>query len=294
MRRHEMLMDQQSSTAKIARNVPKEVFRLIVALCALTVVNACMMALQRNNDITSLEAGTAFRKNVFDRLLNDSPFLSLVVPDVILGVYTFTSLILHVVLVKPRFRLLITTRRFIWIIALGYALRAFSLMGTLIPPSSSECVITYRSWSEVLRAGPKVLLNTTCTDQMFSGHTLVATLITCFWWRLCDNRLVRLTVPLVEVVMLLTMLLSRHHYTSDIAIALIVGVCIFHIHHLLVEIVSIGEIVKRKKEENQQSAKGGEIVIQKVFSKYPAKLIRGLISFMDGIDIRPTQELRKH
>lgn len=143
-------------------------------------------------------------------------------------------------------------------------------------------------------AGPRIFVGITCTDQMFSGHTLFATLVTCFWWRMCNSRVVRLFPPLIEIAVLVTMLLSRHHYTADIVIAIIIGVSIFHVYHLLVEIVSIGELVKRRRKTHEQDTKSGDVKMEKIFSKYPAKTIRGLVRFIDGIDIRPTSELRKH
>lgn len=135
-------MTEHATAKDVTRSVPKELFRLVLAICLLAVVTFVMVVIQLNNDIINLENGNAFRRIIHDRILDAKarPVFGLVVPDFILGAYMFGSFILHVIFVKPRFRIVLTLRRFFFLTTTGYVMRAFSLMGTVLPPSSPECI----------------------------------------------------------------------------------------------------------------------------------------------------------
>jgi hypothetical protein len=165
-------------------------------------------------------------------------------------------------------------RRFIWLMAMGYALRGVCLFGTILPPSNPRCLyVERRSWRDILVAVPGLLSGSahTCSDKIFSGHTLVATLLAAFWFRLCGNTLGRIYAAANWTLMVSCSLAGRHHYTVDIVVGCIVAALLFHVYHLVLRVVML------EQDTDQQLL-------------FVDRRVRAIISYMDGLDLRANSE----
>jgi hypothetical protein len=276
----------------------QEILRTLCALLYFIVMAMVMVSVQVSNDNHSIETKVITQRSLPDVVLDSKHRLELPagMPDWALLSFVLISMACHMIFVKPRTRLILTMRRFFWLLGSGYGLRALSLLGTVLPPSNPNCQYRYRTRLQILLAGPQLMVGAihTCSDKIFSGHTIVATLVSCFWWNLTENWLVRCYPIIHELFMILCSLNGRHHYTVDIVVALIVAVTLFHLYHLLVRIVCVSELTERmpllpvgRKEDSSDGAPSTACV----FSKYPAKAIRLLIKYIDGIDLRTSSDM---
>lgn len=160
-------------------------------------------------------------------------------------------------------------RRFLWLMAGGYALRAVCLWGTLLPPSNPHCAYIERDWWGIVRAVPQLLGGTThtCSDKIFSGHTLVATLLAAFWFKQCSRVLLRVLVAGNWVLMVSCSLAGKHHYTVDIVVGCFIAALLFHLYHMVLVLVT-------EKED--------------VADLHVPGIVKRAVYYMDGVDIRET------
>ena len=168
-----------------------------------------------------------------------------------------------------------TLRRFLWLMGLGYALRGLTLAGTILPPSNPSCNYVHRTAWEAMQAVPQLLSGSThtCSDKIFSGHTLVATLLAAFWFHYSGNwRLCKVYAGLNWLLMVTCSLAGRHHYTVDIVVGAIVAALIFNIYRLLLRLVTA------EQASCGQCIGNGHVQVNRI--------LRAIIVFMDGLDIR--------
>lgn len=281
----------------------KEALRTLYALIYFITCSLIMVTVQVRNDNLSIATQVIKQKSLPDVVLDSKHRLQMPagMPDWTLFSFIAASVAVHLATVRPRGRIMLTARRFFWLLGSCYGLRALSLAGTVLPPSNPHCVYQRRDGWRILMAGPQLLVGAvhTCSDKIFSGHTIVATLLTCSWWQLSTNWAVRTYPVLHEIAMIVCGLSGRHHYTVDIVVALIVAVSVFHLYHLLVRIVCVAELhergpylpLKMAAHFNASTEDNEDIRIGSLFSKYPARAIRILIKYMDGIDLRETSDL---
>jgi len=189
--------------------------------------------------VQNKEASIVLHDLVFANLprTNNPPLLN---PDTALHSFIVFS-VLTAFIVFPLELFIARARRFLWLFGAGYWLRMWSLVGTVLPPSDPlHCVPQNRNILESLLMMPKLLLGGahTCTDKIFSGHSLVALLLLGFWWeeaKLRERlerprqrsllRLIAYLYPLIHTIfMMVTSLLGRNHYLVDIVVASIVTI----------------------------------------------------------------------
>jgi len=132
-------------------------------------------------------------------------------------------------------------RRFGVLYAMGHGLRALSYLATSVPGGHEECLDP----ASVNRRRPTLTqvflhsasVETNCGDLMFSGHILLCALITCMTYRYAAASLgisqrAALGLTAVGVGLTLTqavlILAARHHYTSDVVVALYVTPMLFY------------------------------------------------------------------
>lgn len=258
----------------------RESSRTLIAFLFLLSVASLMSWVQLMNDNASLKAQIVRQPSLMDasQRLHGWRWVRPWMADVSLYLMVGGSaagLLFGFCLVgKTAFALQIV-RRFLWLMSLGYALRGLTLFGTILPPSNPSCRYVERSAWEAARAVPKLLAGNihTCSDKIFSGHTLVATLLAAFWFHQAPPLLI---VPRVYAasnwaLMVVCSLGGRHHYTVDIVVGAIVALSLFHLYHLLVKMV-VYENTLLSKDESVRL--------------YLNKPVKQALIFMDGMDIR--------
>ena len=110
------------------------------------------------------------------------------------------------------------TANLLTIYALLLLLRGLTFSATRMPPPRPDC--------EAYRVGSLYLGG--CSDMMYSGHTTLLTLSALF---LCayaaPSAWLRAGVAVYFVIALALLVLTRHHYTSDILVAIFLSVFAF-------------------------------------------------------------------
>jgi hypothetical protein len=138
-----------------------------------------------------------------------------------------------------------------------------------------------------MHAVPQLLTGSihTCSDKIFSGHTLVATLLAAFWFHMAAGRgwPGRLYAAANWLLMVTCSLSGRHHYTVDIVVGAIVAALLFHCYHLLVRMAVMEEIMA-----GASGVDGAGIVImhRHHHERYPYRILLKMVTYMDGIDLR--------
>ena len=137
------------------------------------------------------------------------------------------------------------------------------------------CAYIERDKWMILRAVPQLLGGTThtCSDKIFSGHTLVATLLAAFWFKLCQKPVFRVYAVCNWLAMVCSSLAGRHHYTVDIVVGCLVAALLFHAYHLLLRLVLVEPIV-------------GDLHLHVHRQPHIPVVVKRIISYMDGVDLR--------
>lgn len=168
---------------------------------------------------------------------------------------------------------LVFVRRFLFIVGLNYLFRAFVVALTILPQENAECVPVLRqSFWPVISGAVQMIIGTetACHDFIYSGHTSISTILCWFWiiysshalfhprryyldLNLQPGETARLykkkkrsksSVAIIWAIRLLSLaylisvavclVVSRIHYTIDVAIGLLVGTLFFWFWHALI------------------------------------------------------------
>jgi hypothetical protein len=109
------------------------------------------------------------------------------------------------------------TLQLLQIYAVILFLRSFSFWVTRVPPPRLPC-IPYSIGSRYLGG---------CSDMMYSGHTTVLVLSALFLAVYGTSRAVTVGAAVFAVVGILLILCTRHHYSSDVFVAIYISVFAF-------------------------------------------------------------------
>lgn len=185
-------------------------------------------------------------------------------------------------------------RRWFWLYGAGYAMRMTCLFSTVLPPSHSDCHRISRDFIETLLWIPQILLGMdhTCSDHMFSGHTLGCTLLMWLW---TDARIVagdawyyplRIYPILHLLFMVSTSILGHDHYTVDIVVAFIIATFLYWFYTGLLLLYHL----KFSRPKRNPSLEPMEKIKENGSSTAaPGKLSR-LVAWMDGDDLIKIKE----
>ena len=139
-------------------------------------------------------------------------------------------------------------RRTLLCIGTLFLLRAFSIYCTILPNPLTSCYVTlnYSPWIEAFRI--LTLKITTCSDVLFSGHTMSITTCALTWHYYSDivpinwtpltsikkffN--IKLIVWIFAIIGYFLIISSHLHYTIDVYIAILLTVLIYKLHHMAI------------------------------------------------------------
>lgn len=248
-------IDRTRAKAEFIRLAISIAWLLCTAL-AMALVQIDGDSLQAENMSIRIESGTESNITpIVDRVFAGLPKIpdgSFFNPDIALHSFMIISLVAAFIN-WPLLTAIARFRRFLWLFGLGYFLRMLCLAGTIMPPSNPTCIPIERSLIESILMTPALLFGFihTCTDKIFSGHTIVATLILCSW---IDARIeasdawysVWFIYPVLHFLfMVTTSIMGWNHYTVDIVVSIIVNVLTFSLYKCLLYVyVSRQEITQ--------------------------------------------------
>lgn len=132
-------------------------------------------------------------------------------------------------------------RRLLWCTSVLYLLRSFTISMTVFPNPYKQCewtmnikdidlVDTYSyTWLFVMDFLDILLMKTkTCGDVMYSGHTALVTSMAMCWIISCKKLAVRLVIISISIVILLSVISTRFHYTDDVLIGSVITILVYY------------------------------------------------------------------
>lgn len=145
---------------------------------------------------------------------------------------------------RIKYQSIVLLRRFLWCLSVLYLFRMCSFMVTTVPSPLKGCMPKYVPSASTAKdeAGDYLVLMgkmmsgavTACTDNIYSGHTTLISLLVASSVVYSGRWYVGLLNLLIGIVALLAIAATRLHYTVDILIALLVACFLFAMYHYLV------------------------------------------------------------
>ena len=155
---------------------------------------------------------------------------------------------------KPRmeYQGFVVARRMLWMQVTLYFFRTWSFLVTTVPSPLRGCTGKYLPNNAAPREmvpGYLKLIGqmatgsvTACTDNIYSGHTSLITILVMTFIMYSGINWLKVYAILHGTVALMTILITRLHYTVDVYIALLVASFIFLNYHFLLIIFLQGRI----------------------------------------------------
>jgi hypothetical protein len=155
---------------------------------------------------------------------------------------------------KPRmeYQGFVVARRMLWMLVTLYFFRTWSFLVTTVPSPLRGCTGKYLPENitprEMVPGYLKLIGQmatgsvTACTDNIYSGHTSLITILVMTFIMYSGINWLKVYAILHGAIALLTILITRLHYTVDVYIALLVASFVFLNYHFLLIIFLQGRL----------------------------------------------------
>lgn len=155
---------------------------------------------------------------------------------------------------KPRmeYQGFVVARRMLWMLVTLYFFRTWSFLVTTVPSPLRGCTGKYLpeniTTREMVPGYIKLIGQmatgsvTACTDNIYSGHTSLITILVMTFIMYSGINWIKIYAIIHGAVALLTILITRLHYTVDVYIALLVASFVFLNYHFLLIIFLQGRL----------------------------------------------------
>ncbi|ORX91223.1 hypothetical protein K493DRAFT_304241 [Basidiobolus meristosporus CBS 931.73] len=276
--------------SKITKFINSEVARTFYALVFLFIVVYFMVIMQQVSDNRFLGSGEA------NKPLRDVGFewfnfiTSYSVPDIMVFSSLGIMLVGVTILSNSWRKRLIFWRRFIWVTGFLYLYRGFTIVSTTLPPPK-ECVPIYTSnFRDLLTRGSLMIVGAdrSCTDNIYSGHTMILTTSLINWIIYGRFRVLKVYALLHAVAGYYTVIASHLHFTVDVLLAIFITYAIYIIYYSLVRSAVLKRFHAELGHTELDEHLNTNVQYQKI-AHTPHILNRHLIpliTWMDGLDLR--------
>lgn len=176
-------------------------------------------------------------------------------PDMLLTSLLGSTLLFNVFWIhKPRMKYqgFVVARRMLWMLVTLYFFRTWSFLVTTVPSPLPGCTGKYLPGNmptrEMVPGYIKLISQmatgsvTACTDNIYSGHTSLITLLVMTFIMYAGINWLKVYAIVHGALALSTILITRLHYTVDVYIALLVASFIFLNYHFLLIIFLQGRL----------------------------------------------------
>lgn len=176
-------------------------------------------------------------------------------PDMFLTSLLGSTILFNVFWIhKPRmeYQGFVVARRMLWMLVTLYFFRTWSFLGTTVPSPLRGCTGKYLPENITTREmvpGYLKLIGqmatgsvTACTDNIYSGHTSLITILVMTFIMYSGINWLKVYATIHGAVALLTIVITRLHYTVDVYIALLVASFVFLNYHFLLIIFLQGRL----------------------------------------------------
>lgn len=206
---------------------------------------------------------------------------------------------------KPRmeYQGFVVARRMLWMLVTLYFFRTWSFLVTTVPSPLRGCTGKYLPDNitprEMVPGYIKLIGQmatgsvTACTDNIYSGHTSLITILVMTFIMYSGVNWLKIYAVFHGAFALLTILITRLHYTVDVYIALLVASFIFLNYHFLLIIFLQGRIeryhaIKVAHIANFDSSNDElkeEVEVEKIESTDQIEFNRRLLEMQMGVDM---------
>ncbi|KAK9762509.1 hypothetical protein K7432_011689 [Basidiobolus ranarum] len=275
-------MKSEKSAKRILNS---EVARLVYAGVFLVVVAYFMTIFQQLSDKRWLGSDT--KNPLRDLGFEAFPFLSTysVADALVLSLLGIT--LVGLTIASRRIpKIIILWRRLFWLTGLLYFYRSFTIITTTLPPTK-ECVpIVANSFREMMVIGTYMIVGVdkACTDNIYSGHTMILTSCVIMWNVYTRIKWFKIYATLHALAGLYAIIASRLHFTVDVLLSLFITYGMYSIYFALVRAAileryqgAIGNVESERDNRYQSIAYTPHILNR--------HLVR-VVSWMDGLDLR--------
>lgn len=210
-------------------------------------------------------------------------------PDMFLTTLLGLSLLFNVFWIhKPRmeYQGFVVARRLLWMLVTLYFFRTWSFLVTTVPSPLFGCTGKYLpediTTREMVPGYIKLIGQmatgsvTACTDNIYSGHTSLITLLVMTSIMYSGLNWFKIYATIHGAVALSTILITRLHYTVDVYMALLVSTFVFFNYHFLLiiflqrrleryhaikaaHIASFGALVEEDEKRGQEQSAEEEV-----------------------------------
>lgn len=302
----------------------QELLRLIITLTVLLLCTGLMIMAQIQSDrwfdeynrirnILALRQHLAEPRGVdifardplhdrgFD-LLPDMSELRAWLPDLLLNCLIGLTVVTSIAFPTERrvkWQGIVVLRRFFWCLAILYIFRMCSFMVTTVPSAAKGCMPKYvpvndrEDVQDYLVLMGKMVSGavTACTDNIYSGHTSLITLLVSTSLLYSGRWYVKLASLLLGAVAVVSIAATRMHYTVDVLIALLVASFVFAIYHFLLVIYINARTMSLDGRLCRTTAttahEDGELLAEhSLAARMVWRPVGRVLWWMDGLDIR--------
>ncbi|ORX92404.1 hypothetical protein K493DRAFT_316599 [Basidiobolus meristosporus CBS 931.73] len=148
-------------------------------------------------------------------------------------VVTLSSLTL---LARSWLEAIVVLRRFVWLTGTLYLLRSITIIVTTLPCPRDCHPIQINGFRDFLWVGLTMMvgLYKTCSDNIFSGHTMIIVSCMMLWSIYGRNKWAILCAYSHGIIGILTIIATRMHYTIDIFLAVLLTFGLYSFYFSLV------------------------------------------------------------
>jgi hypothetical protein len=187
---------------------------------------------------------------------------------------------------RIRYQRLVVARRVLWILSLLYLFRTFSFLVTTVPSPIHNCVPKYPQDATSFlfffgnMATGKI---TACTDNIYSGHTALATVFV-FTNLIYSGRWYFALYSFIHTgALLIAIIVTRLHYSVDVLIALFMTSFVYCVYHFMLLIYIDEQLIPGKGRAPKDARWLGE---RRLLLRLAGDTPMQIIAWMDGMDLR--------
>lgn len=212
-------------------------------------------------------------------------------PDILLSPLIAIGFIFSVFLARNRripYQGFVVMRRILFIVSSLYIFRTITFFMTTVPSPMNGCSPIYVRDHDLTNyliligrmASGKV---TACTDNIYSGHTTLITVMVLSLVHYSGTMLIRVYAVFHGLAAIFSILITRLHYSVDVIIALLLASFVYLGYHCMITIY-IDTCVLRDKQiiDTHVNIYEERRLLMRIIS-FP---ILKMLSWIDGLDIR--------
>ncbi|ORY02111.1 hypothetical protein K493DRAFT_312186 [Basidiobolus meristosporus CBS 931.73] len=275
-------MKHEKSAKKILNS---EVARLLYSGVFLVVVAYFMTIFQQLSDKRWLDSDT--KNPLKDLGFEAFPYLSTfsVADALVLSLLGITLVGLTIASYRLP-KIIIFWRRLFWLTGILYLYRSFTIITTTLPPTKECTPIVANSFREMMVVGTKMIVGVdkACTDNIYSGHTMILTSCVIMWNVYTRVKWFKIYAVLHALAGIYAIIASRLHFTVDVLLSLFITYGVYSIYFSLVRSATLeryqGAIgfVESERDDHYQSIAHTPHILN--------RHLACVVGWMDGLDLR--------